>query len=241
MDHNIDKMLTATAEIAELLLTAKDSGFDFITPRTKELIAELAELAAAMPEHEPEPFVPEPEPEPAPLASESVPEPAPESVTEIEFTEEVSPEKDIVVEEEIQTEVPATPDDSVSVTLPEEEQETIPVPEPQLETDLEPVPEPSPEPSPEPEPAQEPVRPETPTEPRRADLTLWRQLFSINDLFLYRRELFRGSDSLFNDALVRVGDARSLDEVKQMLTDRYGIDMRQPAAKEFVKIISTLF
>lgn len=93
-------------------------------------------------------------------------------------------------------------------------------------------------------PADEPVSEaevNTPEPAPVADLRLWRSLFSINDMFLFRRELFNGSESLMNDALAHIGTVSDIATVRQVLADRYGIDLRSRPAKDFMAIISTLF
>lgn len=100
------------------------------------------------------------------------------------------------------------------------------------------------------EPVSEPVseslaeteRVATPaTDDAPVDIALWRQAFSINDLYLFRHELFRDSDTLLNQALGEIGQATSPLEVRDIMVNRYGIDPRRQAAKEFLNIVTSFF
>ncbi len=134
----------------------------------------------------------------------------------------------------------------LAATLPDIEDVAEPVP------DSEPVDEPLPEPEPddevapalesEPEPVVEPVveapAPQPATGLVAAEL---RRMFSLNDLFLFRRELFQGSQVLFDQALEDVGTCSSADEARAVLVERYALDSKRPEAKEFMAVISGLF
>lgn len=199
MNPIIDKMLTVTADIAENLLSAKDSGASFLDADTKLLIIQLAELASNLPDKDEETGG---ETETSKISEVHIPEVA-------ETTPAEEPESYITQEEQ----------HGQGYEYEEEESEEQENEEQEPETDFQ-----------EPTPTAEAV-----------DLSLWRQLFSINDMFLFRRELFNGSETLFNTALGEIGQSRSVDEVRLVLTDRYGIDLRQKTAKEFLSVISTVF
>lgn len=244
MNSIIDKMLTLTAEIAEELLAAKDAGMESLQPKAKLLIIELAEQAAKLPDGSAEP-------QEAVHEAEAETEAETEEITAIETTvaetvgekEPEEEEKDAVPEiDETETpEIAVTETVTVSEPEPEPVAMTEPAPEP-VKDEPEPTPEPAPEPKPEPVKEPEPVPVKEP-EPAQApvDLSLWRQLFSINDLFYFRRELFHGSDTLFNEALGRIGNARSSADVRTILQNNYGIDLRLRPAKEFMNIVSMAF
>lgn len=68
-----------------------------------------------------------------------------------------------------------------------------------------------------------------------------RRMFSLNDLFLFRRELFQGSQVLFDRALEEVGACSSAEEARRVLIERYAIDPKRAEAKEFISVISGLF
>lgn len=230
MNPIIDRMLTVTAEIAEQLLAVKDSGLDGIPPEAKLRIIELAEMASQVPEVEP--GLPECE-EVDDLPTETVTEedgtPS-ESVAE-GISEDIPP-AEMSQENEglmVMTDDEFVEDNSTRDHTCGEEQdsrEDTNAPDTELPADI------------------PPVIPGKVTETPAAvpvDLALWRSLFSINDMFLYRRELFNGSEALMNDALANIGNAGSPDEVRSILSDRYGIDLRTRAAKDFISTISSLF
>lgn len=215
MNSTIDHMLTLTAGIAEQLLETKDLGRTSLTGQTKLDIISLAELAATLPDYEP-----------APVSSErsdgsdksdgsdesDVTAPAPEVIYEVPV--QVAP-AEVVTESEVMAE-PETVTDTVTETEPV----TEPVAESLTET----------------EPDIAPTADDAPV-----DIALWRQAFSINDLYLFRHELFRDSDTLLNQALGEIGQATSPLEVRDIMVNRYGIDPRRQAAKEFLNIVTSFF
>ncbi len=84
-----------------------------------------------------------------------------------------------------------------------------------------------------------------PTPPHSPDPGLvaaeMRRLFSLNDLFLFRRELFQGSRVLFDRALEDIGACSSAARARELLISNYAIDPKRPEAKEFLAVISGLF
>ena len=117
------------------------------------------------------------------------------------------------------------------------------------------------EPAPEPvkkEPAQapEPVEAEettAPAEPQEAtapavkaaeekheqhDVTA---AFSINDRFLFLRELFDGNSQQFNDAIDVIQRMSNIDQVQQFVTDVLQLDSSNDIVKEFIRLINLSF
>lgn len=117
------------------------------------------------------------------------------------------------------------------------------------------------EPAPEPvkkEPAQapEPVEAEettAPAEPQEAtapavkaaeekheqhDVTA---AFSINDRFLFLRELFDGNSQQFNDAIGVIQRMNNIDQVQQFVTDVLQLDSSNDIVKEFIRLINLSF
>lgn len=240
MNPIIDRMLTVTAEIAEELLAVKDSGLSGIPPEAKLRIIELAEMASQVPEVEP--VVPECEEEdnfPTETVIEKGEAPRVEETQEVSAAEEISeviPAAAYLQQEDEENEelMVMTDDEFVADTSAkdhtcEEEQvfrEETNIPDTKLPADIPPV-------------IPDKVSDTPAAVP--ADLSLWRSLFSINDMFLYRRELFNGNEALMNDALANIGEAGSPDAVRAILADRYGIDLRTRPAKDFIATISSLF
>lgn len=68
-----------------------------------------------------------------------------------------------------------------------------------------------------------------------------RRAMSINDIFLFRRTLFGGSDQRMRDALADISRCSGIDEISRLLVDKYGVNLRQPEAKAFISIIQPFF
>lgn len=216
MNSTIDRMLTLTAGIAEQLLETKDLGRASLTGQTKLDIISLAELAATLPDYEPAPV---------PVPSER------SDRSDGSDMSDMSDESDVTAPApEVRYEVPVPDPSEEVVTEPETVAETV------IETVSEPMSEPVSESLTETEPDIVPATDDAPV-----DITLWRQAFSINDLYLFRHELFRDSDTLLNQALGEIGQATSPLEVRDIMVNRYGIDPRRQAAKEFLNIVTSFF
>lgn len=65
-----------------------------------------------------------------------------------------------------------------------------------------------------------------------------RKAFSLNDLFYYRRTLFHGSQSAFNDALGRLASVTSSGDIESVLADEFGIDITTDEAVSFISLVS---
>lgn len=213
MNSTIDHMLTLTAGIAEQLLETKDLGRASLTGQTKLDIISLAELAATLPDYES-----------APVSSER---------SDGSDKSDGSDESDVTAPApEVRYEVPVPSSSDETVTEPEVAAEPESVAETVSETVSEPVSESLAVTGPD-------VAPSADDAP--VDIALWRQAFSINDLYLFRHELFRDSDTLLNQALGEIGQATSPLEVRDIMVNRYGIDPRRQAAKEFLNIVTSFF
>lgn len=138
----------------------------------------------------------------------------------------------------------------LAATMPDLQEEApveeIPDPEPETPTEPEPEPMPAPEIEPEPEVEAEPEQvaepePEAETDAPGLVAAELRRMFSLNDLFLFRRELFQGSQVLFDRALEDVGRCSSASQAREILINNYAIDPKRPEAKEFLAVISGLF
>lgn len=64
-----------------------------------------------------------------------------------------------------------------------------------------------------------------------------KRIFSLNDMFLYRRMLFKGSSLNFNEVLDMVPSLRSAEELRQLLSGRYEVDLKSEEAKDFMEIV----
>ena len=223
MNNQIDRMLSLTASIAEQLLRIKDMGLNTLDEHVKLEIIDLAELAASIPDAAmpcvEASAVAEPHTECVDtecIDTDSVVDDIPEADDESGNTDDTTALNSIVDDAQTSDAPPvdATPADPITASAPIAEEDEI---------------------------SPEPVDDRCQNLAAEPDLALWRQAFSINDMYLFRHELFRDSDMLFNQALADLGQARDPMEVRQILVDRYGIDPRGHSAKEFIAIISAFF
>lgn len=219
-------MLELTADIADELLKIKDSGRDALPAELKLNIISLAEIASGTPDAAPEPEpIPEPAPEPEPIReSESVPEPEP-----ITSTEEV--EETTIAEVAASAEFEEEEDADIN---PEPEPESIQLPTP------EPEPEPEPESEPQPEVVSEP-QPEPEKKAFRIAPAALRQAFSINDAFLFRREIFGGSKESFDEALAHMANLNSRRALQEYLVEDLGLNLNESPGREFYDTLEVFF
>ncbi len=68
-----------------------------------------------------------------------------------------------------------------------------------------------------------------------------RRNLTINDRFLFKRELFHGSDEDFNGTLDLLAAMHSLQEAEEYLYDDLAWDRNDPAVKEFQAFIANYF
>lgn len=77
-----------------------------------------------------------------------------------------------------------------------------------------------------------------PEGPSAADL---KRAMSINDVFLFRRALFQGSASRMQSALRDIAECSGISEVSHLLTERYGLNLKQPESKAFISFLQPFF
>lgn len=68
-----------------------------------------------------------------------------------------------------------------------------------------------------------------------------RRNLTINDRFLFKRELFHGSDEDFNGTLDLIAAMHSLEEAEEYIYDDLAWDRNDPAVKEFQAFIANYF
>lgn len=239
-------MLELTADIADELLKIKDSGRDALPAELKLNIISLAEIASGTPDAAPEP-VPVPEPEPI-RESEPVPEPEPiTSTEEVEETTIAEVAASAEFEEEEDADINPEPEpESIQLPTPEPEPEPEPVsePEPQPASESQSVPAPETVSEPEPEPQPE-VVPEPQPEPEKKAFRIapaaLRQAFSINDAFLFRREIFGGSKESFDEALAHMANLNSRRALQEYLVEDLGLNLNESPGREFYDTLEVFF
>lgn len=242
MKEYIDEMLHLTADIAEGLLTLKDNG-NGIDSSLADKIARLAEIAAANVGQEA-------------LAADTNKEPGDESDVVMEITTE-STVNEAVAEstemEEIEDAEPDAPNSHVleqtQQMVSESESESVHEPEEHINEQ-------------EPEKGSEPVimpgsvneheplimpdqvhenEPILAEEHETVGNTVspeeLRNAFTINDVFLYQRVLFRGSAKGFAEALDYAAECGDIEEFRRYLAEEFHISLKSGEAKDFISII----
>lgn len=225
-------MLELTADIADELLKIKDSGCNALPAELKLNIISLAEIASGTPDAAPEPEpIPEPTPEPEPIReSESVPESEP-----VTSTEEV--EETTIAEVAASAEFEEEEDADIN---PEPEPESIQLPTPEPEPEPEPDTESKPETVPVSETMSEP-QPEPANKAFRIAPAALRQAFSINDAFLFRREIFGGSKESFDEALAHMANLNSRRALQEYLVEDLGLNLNESPGREFYDTLEVFF
>ncbi len=84
------------------------------------------------------------------------------------------------------------------------------------------------------------IAPITPISPSTSSESLIKT-FTINDKFLFRRELFDGSEADFVDTLNLIEAMSSLDEAREYLFYDLGWDSENETVADFVNIINNYF
>lgn len=62
-------------------------------------------------------------------------------------------------------------------------------------------------------------------------------VFSLNDTFLFTRELFGGDNALFKDTVNRAATMENIEEVEMYLYDELSMDSENDEVKRFVSLI----
>ena len=88
----------------------------------------------------------------------------------------------------------------------------------------------------------EPKSPQSLNEPiEKKRLSDLRKAFSLNDRFLYRKELFAGNEDAMNKAISILNSKESFKESITFLEDKLHWDFSNPTVKNFVKILEIRF
>lgn len=214
MNGTIGQMLTLTADIAEALLTIKDTDSG-ITPELIDKIEQLHRLA-----HLPVETANDVEETPLPSAQptmdeipcEPIAQPAPQADPEPETTQDAE-------EEEVAQPSPLLPEATTAATTEAETTEAEISGTETTETET-----------------TEYIQ----ATPSLTPATL-REAMSINDLFLFRRTLFGGSAAAFNDALSEIATFRHISEVRNFMRDTLRINLKAPEAKDFLNVMAPFF
>lgn len=91
-------------------------------------------------------------------------------------------------------------------------------------------------------PEDKPVEPVTVDDvPARRECRDLRKSFTLNDKFLFRRELFGGSDQEFYDTIDLLTAMNSLDEAREYIFDDLQWDPENEVVKDFMDIVTSHF
>lgn len=113
----------------------------------------------------------------------------------------------------------------------------IPTIEPETIPEIKPEPETKPESKTE-TPITPPVAPVA-VEPKPARDIM--SAFSINDRFLFLRELFDGDEQCFNEAIAHMQHMNNINQVHNFMTDILEWDPSNDVVKEFSRIVGTCY
>ncbi len=113
----------------------------------------------------------------------------------------------------------------------------IPTIEPETIPEIKPEPETKPESKTE-TPIAPPVAPVA-VEPKPARDIM--SAFSINDRFLFLRELFDGDEQRFNEAIAHMQHMNNINQVHNFMTDILEWDPSNDVVKEFSRIVGTCY
>lgn len=216
-------MLNLTADIAEELLRLKDAELSDLPDGLKLKIISLAELAA-MPSVESD-FEPEVETKVEPEV-EVVVETEVKAVSEVEGNP--AKEADELDESEEPDDSDVSDDESEKNAEMEEDVVIEEVAEPDVKQQV----------LPEPEPVCEKRPAKSRPQLNPADL---QRVFSINDEFLFCREIFNGSKSAYMRALEYIAKLPNRWALQVFLVEELGLNLNESPGKEFYHTLVVFF
>lgn len=258
MNNNIDKLISLTYELEGLLLLLRDRSQESVAPYIRNLIADKGRTLAkqldeagfepqhespAKPEPAPLPPIPQtqpqptaPAPAPAPIAVEekaamppiaevcpptpaATPAPTPVAVEKAAEIIEEKTEVTVKADETAPTPAPAEPTTLLNEAQAEED-----------EADTEAA---------EAEAAEKKMAPEIRSSEEAGAKML--KLLTLNDRFMFRRELFGGSDTAMKAIMSVIAVMPTLDDAKRYLTEEQGLDAESEEGSYFLEIIAPYY
>ena len=210
MEDYLDEMLHLTADIAEELLTIKDTGQP-LGDTTTEKIARLAEIAVTYRLNAPAALsVTDSAQEIA--AAPALPDMPMQEPAQLEPDTEVAPE-------------PQEPEMSCQQAQDNLEMGESAVLEEEADADAAEVDSPE----------QQAVAPRRPALTARE----LRNAFTLNDVFLYQRTIFHGSSTEFKAALEEIASLSTVAELRDYLAKVHGADLESSEVESFIETIGT--
>lgn len=241
MNTEIDKLISLTYEIEGLLLLLRDRGQESMAPHIRNLLADKGKTLAQMLNvtNDSQKVAPAPvqkeEKAPLPPVPPAV-KPAPVPVAKVEEVKEEPTVTESVAEvkKEVITEVPKYAEPEAKQEVKEE---NVPsqteLDEAQAEEDE------ADSAAAEEAIAQEKHRPEIQASEEAGAKML--KLFTLNDRFRFRRELFGGSDTAMKAILAVIATMPTLDDAKRYLTEDQGMDPDSEEVSYFFEIIAPYY
>lgn len=210
MEDYLDEMLHLTADIAEELLTIKDTGQP-LGDTTTEKIARLAEIAVTYRLNAPA----------AISVTDSVQEiAAAPALPDMPVQEPAQSEPDAEVAPE-----PQEPEMSCQQAQDNLEMGESAVLEEEADADVAEVDSPE----------QQAVAPRRPALTARE----LRNAFTLNDVFLYQRTIFHGSSAEFKAALEEIASLSTVAELRDYLAKVHGADLESSEVESFIETVGT--
>ncbi len=219
MKDIFEQIISLNIEIEGLMRVARDRDALHAIDNARSKLEVLNNLFAQLPSHHTETIVKECE-------AEGAEESPLEEPDEFDI-----PADAVIVESDEQAEIPGQAVEEADAEAAE--YQLIVEPEPVVES----------EPAIEPEPVvkTEPVAKPIPAPAAPIALGDIRKSMTLNDKFLFRRELFGGSDAEFNDTLDLLTSMDSLDEAEEYMYHDLQWDPENPVVADFMTIIATHF
>lgn len=255
MNNNIDKLISLTYELEGLLLLLRDRSQESVAPYIRNLIADKGRTLAKqldeagfepqrespakpepaplapIPQAQPQPTAPAPAPAPVvaeektamtPVAEVCPPTPAAPAPAKEDKTVEIIEEKaevTVKADETAPTPAPAEPTTLLNEAQAEED-----------EADTEAA---------EAEAAEKKMAPEIRSSEEAGAKML--KLLTLNDRFMFRRELFGGSDTAMKAIMSVIAVMPTLDDAKRYLTEEQGLDAESEEGSYFLEIIAPYY
>lgn len=257
MDNNIDKLISLTYELEGLLLLLRDRGQESVAPYIRNLIADKGRTLAKQldeagfePQHE---TPAKPEPAPLPPIPQTQPQPTAPAPTAVEEKAAMPPVAEVC---------PPTPAAPAPVSAPAAVEKAAEIIEKKAEVTVkadETAPTPAPAPTEpatllneaqaeedeadteaaEAEAAEKKMSPEIRSSEEAGAKML--KLLTLNDRFMFRRELFGGSDTAMKAIMSVIAVMPTLDDAKRYLTEEQGLDAESEEGSYFLEIIAPYY
>lgn len=225
MKSILNRIITLNIELEGALRVAVDRPSEEALDSAKSKFAEISALFAML---RPADFLAHAKPEPK---SEPLPVREPEVHAPVDLPTEIKEEEAEGAEEDPLPELPVrSDDDEMLQKIVASYTEHIGMKAEKLEED-----------TPEAQEMSEDCKStDVPASPRRSLADL-RKMFTLNDKFMFRRELFGNDDEEFTATLELLASMQSFDEAEEYAYEDLRWDREAPRVKEFMQIVANHF